>query len=481
VFNNKLKKYLFAAGLINCLLLPTANAANWLMLQGTEPDSSAPRAKLWGFIQAQYQKDYSDANSTGGYIPPKLIGPNLTTQDSFNVNRARIGVRGTGFPLDGKVNYFFLSEFGNNGITAPGDRNVRITDASITLNQIKGARIRLGLFKTPGFEEGLQAIHVFDYINFTTVANQLMLERFPNRLYTNNIAPISLPSPTPIGGFGRSVSAFRDVGIQVFNTFKVNAWEHSYAAMLGNGNGLNFGDNDNNKETYLYWSSEQVYSGKGGRRQGLKFFAWTQNGKRQLANADTVTPAVTATVNDTGGNPVTVVVTPEVRAINDPTQYDRKRSGVGFKYLKKPWRVSAEYLKGEGMIFVGPDKPTFRINPAAPAGVGSGANGEASGWYVEGGWYIPGTKWEIDLRYDVYNRLTNDTPFPGGPNVGKTFEMEFKTFTVGAQYHINKKTRINMEYADRSAEAVDFPTGAGPNDNLSSLGDRFAIQLTHIF
>lgn len=464
------------------LFFSPAYAANWLMLQGTEPDSSAPRAKLWGFIQAQYQKDYSDPNPSGDYVPPKLIGPNLSTQDAFNVNRARIGVRGTGFPLDGKVNYFFLAEFGNNAITAPGDRSVRVTDSSITLNQIKGARIRLGLFKTPGFEEGLQAIHVFDYINFTTVANQLMLERFPNRQYTNNIDPIALPSPTALGGFERSVGAFRDVGIQVFDTFKVNAWEHSYAVMLGNGNGLNFSDNDNNKETYVYWSSEQIYKGKGGRREGFKLFAWMQNGKRQLPNADTiVTPAVTAPFTDDNGVVQVIEITPAITATAAPTEYDRKRSGIGFKYLRKPWRVSAEYLKGEGMIFVGPDKPTFRVATAAPEPVGSGANGEASGWYVEGGWYIPGTKWELDLRYDVYNRLTNNTPFPGGPNAGRTFEFEFKTLTLGAQYHINKKTRVNMEYADRSAEAIDFPTGVGPNANLDGIDGRFAIQLTHIF
>lgn len=48
-------------------------------------------------------------------------------------------------------------------------------------------------------------------------------------------------------------------------------------------------------------------------------------------------------------------------------------------------------------------------------------------------------------------------------------------------YAINKKTRLNMEIADRSAEAVDFGTGAGPNDNLDGVDTRYAIQLTHIF
>ena len=444
------KRTLIAAGIMQCLMLNPAQAANWLMLQGTEPDSAAGRAKVWGFIQAQYQKDNSDPNAGGGHVPPKLIGPNLSSQEQFNVNRARIGVRGAGFPLDGKTNYFILAEFGNNGITAPEDRSVRATDASITLNHIPGARIRAGLFKYPGAEEGLQAIHVFDYINFTTVTNQLLLERFPNREYTANNGPISLEAPTQLSGFEKSVGAFRDVGVQVFDTFHVDNWEHSYAIMYGNGNGLNFGDNDNNKDLYLYWSSEMVFGGKGGRREGLKLFAWNQSGKRYLDNTDDAT--------------------------HNPTEFDRDRQGVGMKYLKKPFRVTFEYMKGEGMIFVGPDKPTFDINPAPPAG--NGENGKASGYYLDFGYYIPNTKWEVDVRYDVYNRLEDDTPIPAN---GNTLEFEFTTFTLGAQYHINKKTRINMEVADRNFEAVDFAAGAGPNANLDGVDRRYAVQLTHIF
>ena len=243
--NSMVLKYgrlmLMSAG---CLVAFNSPAANWLMLQGTEPESSVPRAKVWGFVQAQYQKDNSDANASDEYIPPKLIGPNLSSQEQFNVNRARLGVRGTGFPLDGKTNYFLLAELGNNGITAPGGGSARLTDASITLNQIPGARIRVGLFKTPGAEEALQAIHVFDYINFTTVTNQLLLERFPNRKYTANNLEVSLPAPEKLGGFEKPVGAFRDVGVQVFDTIVRDDWEHSYAVMLGNGNGLNFGDND---------------------------------------------------------------------------------------------------------------------------------------------------------------------------------------------------------------------------------------------
>lgn len=451
---NKLLIKAIGAALLSCAT--AAQSANWLMLQGTEKDGQSARAKLWGFVQAQYQKDNSDANGGGGYIAPKLIGPNLQSQDQFNVNRARIGVRGTGFALDSNVNYFVLAEFGNNGITAPGDRNVRLTDASITLNHIPGARVRMGLFKTPGPEEGLQAIHVFDYINFTTVTNQLMLERFPNDNGSFegafNNAPIQQPSATGIGAFNSSVGAFRDTGIQVFETFKSGTWEHSYAIMYGNGNGLNFGNPDGSYDTYLYWASENVFAGKGGRRQGLKMFAWAQSGTRLLDSTD-----------DSTYNPI---------------EYDRDRSGLGFKYLKKPFRVSAEYMQGDGMIFVGQNRTTFNINPNAGNGSqGDGATAKANGYYLEGGWYIPKSKWEIDLRYDVYNRLTDNSALGNG----RTFEMEFETITLGAQYHINKKTRINMEISDRTFKAVDWPDNTGPNANLDGVNQRFAVQVTHIF
>jgi hypothetical protein len=428
VISSKRKITLLVAGIAGCLLTQTAYSANWLMLQGTEEakQGQAPRAHLWGFIQAQYQYDNSDANAAGGYVPPKLIGPNLDDQDGFNVNRARIGVRGTGFPLDSKVNYFILTEFGNNGITY-GDDGKHLTDASITLNHIPGARVRMGQFKYPGAEEGLQAIHVFDYINFTSVTNQLLLERFPTASDTNQT-----PTPTPnanMNQYSRSVGAFRDVGIQLFDTFKFSNWEHSYALMVGNGNGINRGENDGNKDIYLYWSSEMVFGGKGGRREGWKLFAWYQDGKRTNAF--------------------------------DPTQeQDRTRAGLGTKYLKKPFRVTAEYMDGEGMIFQGQHRPEHIFN-----------NEEANGGYIEGGWYIGKTNFEVDLRYDTYTRGENHQTSAASD------ESTADTVTLGGQYHFNKKTRLNLEYASR-----DFKSDTtAVNNQQKDVDGRFAIQVTHIF
>lgn len=441
MINKNIKMTCMALGLTAGFIMPTAHSANWLMLQGTEPAGAAPRAKVWGFVQAQYQNDRSDPNANGGYNPPKLIGPNLDSQSAFNVNRARIGVRGTGFPLDSNVNYFLLAEFGNNGITY-GDDGKNLTDASITLNHVDGARVRMGMFKYPGAEEGLQAIHVFDYINFTSVTNQLLLERFPNS-FCDGATPVTpctqtsdvnnAASPTPdadMNQFSKAVGAFRDVGVQVFDTFKMKDWEHSYAVMYGNGNGLNYSDNDDNKDVYLYASTEKVFGGKGGRREGLKFLAWHQDGARTKANDRTL-------------------------------EQDRTRSGVGVKYLQRPFRASAEYMTGEGMIFQGQHRPGHMFN-----------DGDANGFYVEGGWYIPNTKWELDLRFDTYTR---DEFHPSDTTPGN--ESTFDTITVGTQYHFNKKTRMNAEYSDRDAESDT----ALIENNVKDIGGRFAVQVTHIF
>lgn len=450
-------------------LSSSAFASDWLSLQGTEPEGSAQPVKVWGFVQAQYQSDQSDPSAVGNFVPAKLIGPNLDSQSAFNVNRARLGARGVAMPLDSKINYFLLVEFGNNGITAPGDSFAKLTDASLTFNHIDAARIRAGLFKTPGAEEGLQAIHVFDYINFTNVTNQMLLERYPNRSYTPNTGPQVIPSENGLNGFNDGVGAFRDVGVQVFNTFKRNNnWEFSYAGMVGNGNGLNFSDNDDNKDLYGYLAAEKVYAGAGARRQGLKMFAWTQQGKRTAdLTADTcINSAQTFPACGPAGSG-------RISTVHNPAEYDRDRSGVGVKYSRNGLRLSGEYMKGEGMIFQGPHNQSWGIgpgigNPLSPAG--NGANAEASGYYLDAGYRIKGTPWELDLRYDIYDRLE-----------GNTFEANFEKTTLGAQYFFNPRVRIAFNYEISDANAPNFGAGAGPNANLDGISDRFSVQVTGIF
>jgi hypothetical protein len=291
---------------------------------------------------------------------------------------------------------------------------------------------------------------VFDYINFTEVSNQLLLERFQSSTQGNRTDAQALPPAQSLNTYDRPVGAFRDVGIQVFDSFEMADWEHSYAAMIGNGNGLNFSDNNDDKDFYLYWASEKVLGGKGPRREGIKLFGWYNKGTRSFdGNRDGVVES-----------------------------YDRDRWGLGFKYLQKPWRVTAEYMKGKGMIFNGPDKSDYALVGAGtgnPDHASNGLNAKAFGYYLEGGYYIPDTNWEIDARYDFYSRLD-----------GSQFQLDWKALTLGVQYHLNKKTRVTVNYAFREAEAVNFPTGTcgaacGPNNNLDGLGDRVSLQLTAIY
>jgi len=440
-------KKLFKRSLISAVLIlgftmtGTVGAVDWLMLQGTEPAAASPRAKVWGFIQSQYSKDFSSANATGAFVPPKLLGPNLNAQSGFNINRARIGVRGTGFPIDDHVNYFMLAELGNNGITHGGNAFAKLTDASVTLNYIPGARIRTGLFKYPGAEEGLQAIHVFDYIDFTEVSNGLLLERFPNKAYTANTGPqtqAQLQAGQNLNGFDSPVGAFRDVGVQVFDTFDVgHDWELSYAGMIGNGNGIEFDNSDGKYDKYLYLSAEKQYGGEGPRAEGLKFFAWNQSGERLLETTS-------------GGG---------------LTSYKRDRSGLGVKYMQKPFRVTAEYMTADGMIWVGPDKPSFQFAST------NGSDAKADGWYLEGGWYIPNTRWELDARYDTMDRLK-----------GRTDEHKFNKWTLGTQYHFNLKTRVTVNYEIRDFKCTAATTPCtNANKNLSGVGNKLGVQLTAIF
>ena len=425
----------------------STQAANWLMLQGTEPGGSAPRAKVWGFIQPEYQYTKGTKLKAGPWEGQDAIfnniGPDLDSSSTFQLRRARIGVRGTGFGLDSGVNYFILAELGNNGITQLGGGGaVKLTDASVTLNYIPHARIRVGQFKYPGAEEGLQAIHVFNYVNFTNITNQQLLERFFDEDGSRN-GPDKEVANEPNG----SIGAFRDIGIQVFDTFQTNQWEHSYAFMVGNGNGIARSDNDSNKDYYLYWASELVFGGQKARRQGWKLFAWYQGGKRTLDYA---------------------------YGMPGEQEFDRTRWGFGTTYLKGKWRGAAEFIKADGMIFNGTDGAALpgAMNNAGTARASFNVlpEDQADGWYLDVGYRVL-PQLELDLRYDIEHRGT-DT------DIG---QRDLQTWTLGAQWFFNKKARLIANYEFRDIEAPNLPSDATPNQILEGVDDRFSIQLLAIF
>jgi len=96
--------------------------------------------------------------------------------------------------------------------------------------------------------------------------------------------------------------------------------------------------------------------------------------------------------------------------------------------------------------------------------------GEANGYYGHFG-YMVMPQLELDLRYDVYNRMTDVS----------AKERKFTTTTVGAQWFFNKKSRLIVNYEFRDAEAPNAASTAGPNKILSGMDDKISAQILVVF
>jgi hypothetical protein len=450
----------------------TTQAADWLSLQGTEPEGAAERARIWGFVQPEFVSTDGSTLEAGPWAgQPAIfnsIGPDLDTNEQFNIRRARLGVRGTGFPLDSNVNYFLLAEFGNNGITRPGGGSVKVTDASVTLNHFKKyTRIRFGQFKTPGSEDGLQAIHVHNYNNFSIAADQLLLERFldADGAATCNPTVLAGGSANELryldicrGGnqLNGSVGAYRDIGVQLFNTFTLKdgpgkyPWELSYAFMVGNGNGIARGDTDDNRDLYYYVSAGQVFKGNGPRREDWKVYAWYQDGERHYFDSSNTDPALWG-----------------------DKEFNRDRWGVGGTLRWGKYRLFGEYIKADGMIFNASDGAAvpgaISNNGAQVATFDMLSDNKANGWYLDFGYKVL-PNLELDVRYDELDRGTEGNP---------AIERNFERWTLGAQYFFNKKSRFTLNYEFRDTHAHDAPAAA--EDIVHGTDDLLSAQVLVIF
>lgn len=418
---------------------PLASATNWVQLQNSEAPG-APAYKFWGFIQGQFTHNTGGAvegvsapaglKAYNGQTPLfNLVAPDQNSQDQAQIFRARPGLRGVIPGTDGKINYFVLGEFGNNGLTRA--KSAVFSDATVSFNYLPGARVRLGLGRLPLGEEAMLGDQAMDYINFSNVTDNLLNERF--------VLPYSTTRPTsPILGVPLSssqltggVSGYRDTGVEVYDWFKQDKWEYTYALMLSNGNGINFSDNNGSKDLTGRLQASYVFGGSGPKREDATAYVWHQQGKRTFAGVD----------------------------------YNREREGVGVKYLHNGLRLSGEYIQGKGMIFIGPNPPfndiggTTAFEPVTLMALAD--SNKASGYYLDAGWrFLP--KWEADLRYDYLDRLSNSA----------YDERKYSTWTLGAQYFYSPSVRIQVNYAVRKLDV--------PADTTPGLTGTAAAQKTQL-
>lgn len=418
----------------------SAFAVNWITSTGMEEPGAVPW-RLFGFASVEYQHTGGSVLPAGNPFAGKpnalnQIGPEFEESSLIQIPYVRAGVRGSLF--DGKLNYFFAPLAGYNGLTRlGGGAAIKITDASLTLNLIPNARIRLGQFKHPSGEEASQEPQYQVFVNPTDTTSQLLQERFFDS------------DGTPVNNANKDngpASGIRDIGVQLFDAIRVGEWEHTYAVMLGQGNGILRGDNNSGKDLYLFWSSEWVFDGRGAKREGLKGYAFYQDGERTLRTG----------------------------AAQIEGDFERTRWGIGATFKKGLWYAAGEYVKADGMIPAGssaiavPGTPSN--NNKQVARYLMRPDDEANGYNFTVGYAIR-PNWELFARYNRLNRATDTADF----------ERRLETWSLSTRYYFSKDIYAVASYEWRDFRAPQLAASSVANTSLDTVDDRLGLRLYWIF
>jgi hypothetical protein len=409
-------------------------ADNWVEQMGNVPEGRGPSAHFLGMIQPEIQATEGSKLVAGAWagqaMNANLMRPEFRRPVDINVIRFRPVVLGR--IMDG-VHYRLAAEFGYN-LATRYESYPMLLDAFLSFVDTPLAKFRIGQFRAPIAEEAQQPY--FYFINFSTVSAQLLLE-FPFKNDGSN--PRSRNEPTG------AISLFRDVGAQAYDSYRLGAFELSWAAMIANGNGVQRWDNDGNKDVYLFGASEYLFGGQQGPyREGLKFFGWYQHGQRFLDTAQ------------------------------GRGEFERERWGGGLTLRKGPWRSTLEYTGGHGMIFSGTDggarAGAVSNDGARIASFNVQPKERAFGFVTEVAYRVT-PEWELEARYDEYT---------SGTRVDAD-ERYFRTVTLGVQYFYTPQSHVTFNYEFRSADAPHLSNDHEVNRNLDQLDDRISLQVFHAF
>ncbi|MBS2011594.1 MAG: hypothetical protein JST00_01675 [Deltaproteobacteria bacterium] len=408
----------FATSLATCTLVAPARAADWPMVQGTEP-SSAPLVRPFGVVQVTAEGIVAEpvtglSPALGRFEGERAAFNTISSGSSaawgISVRRARPGLRGAVPGTEGKVSYFLLAELGTAPIARDGPT---LADAFVTIGFIPGARIRLGQMRLPVMDEGVESnAQAAEWVNLSLPASALVME-----------------NPVKAGRYDGGASGFRDVGIEVFDTYQQGHAALAYALMVSNGRRGGF-DTDDAKDVSGRVTASWVFSGavRDPHRQELSIFAWGQRGERNL----------------------------------DGVGVTRIRSGVGVHLEKEPIRIRAELVHASGAILRGPS-PSFVGQP-----IEVDATGRALGAYVQARVRVL-ERILVGLRYDVLDR-SMDVP---------SAERVSRSLTPMLEVDVVPRLRIQATYEKRWLAA---PSGSPDSKTIAStIGDRLDAQVTLIF
>jgi len=515
--NNNILKHTIATILGAAVVLSSSSSysANWFKLRGTEPGGTANTLQIWGFLQPRYVSDSSD--NISGVKPPPLAPLNGTiptagtiprdrvAQDGFYLRRARIGIRGTMLPINNDIDYFILTEWGQNGVTSGGSNSsvssgAQLLDASVTFNQLSrgmddnglhnlGARIRVGQFLFSQTSESLshstpgRRVHMF--FPEATFFNALNRRTFDN-------GPNNFPG-------GRPVDAARDIGIEIFDFTEFgdanSPYEFTYSVALGNGDTIGSGNQDDNLRKYAWLSiGQELDDTRGPRRHDWMLYTWWQNGDKSF-NDDINNDGVS---DQNQINPVnglkgggTCVGAGGTQAIGgggrlckngNQKDYEQTYIGTGFEYFDKPFknagqiRFNAEWQKQFGFTFDGANSPSADFITGLRYQPTGGVN---EGWYVDIGYDIQQmlgikNRTTINYRYDEFDRNKD--------SASRAIHTSTSTFT--GEYFFHKKARLTLSYQIRDWDANDRsaqPAKDVGNAILSGIDTRIGVELTFIF
>jgi hypothetical protein len=496
------KRYLLIAmGMVGTSALTTAQAADWIMMQGTEPAHITSR--FFGLASASY-RDYlgcdrlsglaapngtPDGNpnagpglNNGSYVNNCRIGPELRDKKTgFAMEALVLGARGNIVP--GKINYLLAANFGQNIANYQPNNTDRkymgsLTDASVTFNYVPGARAKVGLMHKPGPEELMQSFAARNYIDPTDFIRRNQIERYiegnakgtrpiPGQSYGTNEADSNITT------YGYDADVGRDWGIQVFDAFTFGSWTHTYAVMAGNGNGIHSTDNNSKMDTNLYLSTHyDLPGGKGPAKHGIKVYGYHQKGVRNF------------------------VIDPDGTQSED---FDRIRYGIGVHALGYLFgetgykhRIGVDLMFAEGMILQSTTNSITDADWGNYYQIAAERDNKAKGITLDYGFYL-NRQWDFGIRY-ARNNLLYETVDNG--IWAPSDERIITQLTLGVNYYFNPKTRLTVNYEFRESEAPTAVTPANDTEaavnnaavstrnadiNTSTIGDMAGIRLTYFF